>query len=176
MHWLRIIAVLLVVALLQATVVPAVEVRHVRPDLLLLVALYVVVREPPKWRWCWNAFWVGWTAGLIADIFSPGSDLRFGATALVFGLLAAAMNRVGAELFLDSAVAQVLILAPACLIAHGALGLALTAAVGGPVGAILARAFWTACYSALVAPLVFAAMKRLERFLGIRSRRSFGRA
>ncbi len=176
MHWLRVIGVLQIVALLQVTVLPALEVRGFRPDLLLLVALYIVVREPLQRRWRWHAFWVGWIGGLMADIYSSGSHLPLGSTALVFGLLAIVMSKLGEELFLGSAVAQVLILGAACLAAHGVLGVALIPLTRAPAGVMLRGVVWTAAYSGLAAPLVFAAMRPFERFLGIRSRRSFGRA
>jgi len=176
MHWLRVLGIFVIAALLQSTVLPALKVHRAVPDLLLLVALYVVVREPLRGRWRWNAFWVGWAAGLLAGFYSAGSDLTPGVMALVFGLLAMAMSKLGEELFLDSALAQVLVLGPACLAAHGVLAVVLVAVTGAPFGIALGHAFWTAFYSALVAPLIFAAMRPLERFLGVRSRRSFGRA
>jgi len=176
MHWLRVIGVLQIVVLLQVTVLPALEVRGSRPDLVLLVALYIVVREPLRRRWRWHAFWVGWAAGLTADVYSAGSHLPLGSTALVFGLLGIAMSKLGEELFLGSAVAQALILGAACLAAHGVLSAALIPLTRAPAGVILREALWTAGYSGLAAPLVFAAMRPFERFLGIRSRRSFGRA
>jgi len=175
MHWLRLTIVLIIVALLQVTVAPALEVRHVRPDLLLLVAVCIAVREPLGGRSRWHAFWTGWLAGLAVDVFSAGSPLPFGSTALVFGLVAIGMSKLGEELFLESAIAQILVLAPACLAAHLALAVALLAFRGGHAGATLGRGFWTAMYSALAGPVVFAVLGRFERFLGMRSRRSFGR-
>jgi rod shape-determining protein MreD len=176
MHWLRVTGVLLTVTLLQGTVLSAFEAWHTRPDLVLLVALYVAVREPLHGRRRWSAFWVGWAAGLMVDIYSAGSAQPFGTTALVFGLVAVAMNKLGANLFLDSVIAQVLVLGAACLAAHGALGIIMASSAGGAAfGGELGRAFRTACYSAVVAPLVFKGMHSLERFLGVRSRRSFGR-
>jgi rod shape-determining protein MreD len=176
MYWLRVLAVLLLVALLQVSLSMTMDIRGARPDLLLLVAVHVVVREPLRGRWRWNAFWVGWLAGLTVDLYSPGSDVRFGTTALVFGLLALGVSKLGEELFLDSALSQVLVLTPVCVAAHVILGLVLLVATGGPARPILSAAFWTGCYSGLVSPLVFAGMRHLERFLGVRSRRSFGRA
>ena len=175
MHWLRLTIVLLIVALLQVTIVPALEVRHVRPDLLLLVAICIAVREPLGERSRWHAFWSGWLAGLAVDVFSVGSPLPLGSTALVFGLVVMGMSKLGEELFLESAIAQILVLAPACLAAHLALAAALLVFRGGAVGTTLGRGFWTAAYSALAGPIVFAVLRRLERFLGTRSRRSFGR-
>jgi len=176
MHWLRVVGILVVVALLQVTFLPVLEVRGVHPDLLLLVAVYVVVREPLRKGWIAHAFWLGWVAGLMEDVYSAGSHLPLGSTALVFGLMAVVMARLGAELYFDSAISQVLVVGPACLAAHGVLGLALMMATGGPAGPILARALWTAVYSALAAPLVCLVLRRLERPLGVRSRRSFGDA
>jgi len=176
MYWLRIIAVFLLVALVRATIVPALEVGRAAPDLLLLVAIHVAVREPLQKRWRWSAFWVGWAAGLMVDLYSPGSHLPLGVTALVFGLVTMAMSKLGEELYLDSAVAQILIVGPVCLLAHGVLGVVLMVHTGVPASVVLGAALGAACYSGLVAPLVFAALRPLEKFLGIRSRRSFGRA
>jgi len=172
MRWLRLIGLLLIAALLQGTFVPAIGVRGVRPDLLLLLALCVATREPPVRGSRWTAFWIGWAAGFLHDVCSVGSAMPFGVTALVFGLTTVAAARLGAELFLDSAVAQALVLAPVCLAAHLVLAGVLAGATGAPTGTLLGRAFWTAMYSGLVAPLVFAAVRPLERFLRIHPRRS----
>ena len=176
MHWLRIIAILLIAALLQAGLVPALKVRGAAPDLLLLIAAYIAVREPLEGRWRWNAFWVGWAAGLIEDLYSSGAFVPLGGTALVFGLVAVAISRLGADLFLDSAIAQILFLAPVALAAQIALAVMRVLYTPGPTPVMWAAVLGTACYTALVAPLAFAALRPLERFIGVRSRRSFWRA
>jgi len=176
MYWLRVIAVLLVAALLQATIVPALAVRGARPDLLLLVAACLAVREHPQRGWRWRAFWVGWAAGLVADIYSVGAQMPFGVTALVFGLLGMAVSKLGEELFVGSCIAQVLIMAPVCIAGHCALAAAHVAFGGRLFSGALGQAFWTGMYSGLVAPLAFAAMKPLQRYFGVRPQRSFGRA
>ncbi len=176
MRWLRIIGLLLIVALVQSSMVPALAIRHVRPDLLLLVAVCIAAREPLRKGWRWNAFWIGWAAGLLEDIYSAGSYLPLGTAALVFGLVAVAVSRLSEDLFLESALAQVLILAPVCVAAQGTLAVALAVLAGGHTGPVLAQGFWAGMYSAALGPLVFAAMRPLERFLGVRSRRSFGSA
>ncbi|MFO7898532.1 MAG: rod shape-determining protein MreD [Planctomycetota bacterium] len=176
MRWVRVLGVLIVAALVQGTLLPAVEVGGVRPDLLLLLAIYVAVHEPPGRGSRRAAFWVGWFAGLLQDVYSTGGPLPFGTTALVFGLLTVAMHRLGTELFFDSAIAQVLILAPTVLAAHAALAVVLVVAAGASAGVALSLAWWTTCYSALAAPLVFLALRPLEPFLVTPSRRMFGRA
>ncbi len=175
MHWFRVLGVFLIVALVQATVLPALRIGRAVPDLLLLVALYLAAREPQRGRSRWQAFWLGWAAGLMAGVYSTGSDLRPGLVALVFGLLALTMSKLGEELYLGSAISQVLVFGPACLCVYAVLGVALTLATGAPADVALGNAFRTACYSALAAPLVFAMMRPLERFLGVRSRRGFER-
>jgi len=176
MHWLRLTLLLLLAALLQVTVIPALQIGRARPDLLLLLAIALVARKP----WPvdarpaavrWVPFWIGWIAGLLADIAAAGSHLPFGVTALVYGLLTLALSRVGADLFFESIVSQVIILAPLCLIAEGALAAVLAVAAHGPL--LLGQAAWSAVYSALLAPLIFAALHPFARLLGLRPRRGF---
>lgn len=176
MYWLRVIVILLVAALLQATVIPALAVRGVRPDLVLLAAACIAVREHTQRGWRWRAFWVGWVAGLLVDVYGAGAGAPFGVTALVFGLLAMVVSKMGEELFIDSCIAQVLILAPLCVAGHGVLAVVRAVWTGYPWAGALTGAFWTGLYSALVAPLVFAALRPFVRRFGVPSRRSFRRA
>ena len=159
MYWLRVIVILVLAALLQATVIPALAVRRIRPDIILLAAACIAAREHTLRGWRWRAFWVGWLAGLLADIYGAGTGLPFGTTALVFGLLAMVVSKMGEELFIDSCIAQVLILAPACIAGHCVLAVVRVTCAGYPWGAALTAALWTGLYSGLVAPLVFAALR-----------------
>ena len=163
MYWLYVIILLLIAALLQVTVVSAVAVRGVQPDLILLVAAAIAVRERIGRGARWRAFWIGWAAGLIADVYAVGSGLPFGTTALIWGVFAAVISRLGDELFVDSCLAQVLILAPLCVVAQCVLAAAYAGLAGYPFGHVLGRAVWIGLYSGLVAPLVFAALRLVRR-------------
>ena len=176
MHWLRLTGILLIAALIQAAVLPALAVNRARPDLLFIIAIYVVVREPLRERGSWQPFWVGWITGLMVDAFSAGSDLPLGSHALVFGVVALLMAKLGADLFIGSVVAQVIVVGLAALAAYATLHIALALRTAQPVGGLLGRAMSVACYTGAVTPLIFAALRPLEKFLGVRSRRSFGRA
>ncbi len=159
MYWLRVIIILVLAALLQATVIPALAVRRICPDVLLLAAACIAAREHTFRGWRWRAFWVGWIAGLLADIYGAGTGLPFGSTALVFGLLAMIVSKMGEELFLDSCIAQMLILAPVCIAGHSALAIVLATCAGYPWSGALSSALWTGLYSGLAAPLVFAILR-----------------
>jgi rod shape-determining protein MreD len=176
MHWLRLTGILLIAALIQAAVLPALAVNRARPDLLFIIAIYVVVREPLRERGRWQPFWVGWISGLMIDAFSAGSDLPLGSHALVFGVAALLIARLGADLFIGSIVAQVIIVGLAAFGAHATLQVALAVRTAQSVTALLGLAMSTACYTGAVAPLMFVVLRPLEKFLGVRSRRSFGRA
>ncbi len=176
MRWIRITGVLILAALIQGAVLPAVEIGRARPELLLLLALYIAAHERPGRGSRWGAFWVGWIAGLLQDIHLTGVVLPFAATALVYGGLALALHRLGTELFLDSILAQILVLLPAVLVARVALALVLVVVSAAPAGPALSLAWRTSVYSALVAPLVFLALRPLERFLLAPSQRTFSRA
>ncbi len=176
MYWLRTIPVLLLAVLLQVTIVPALRVGPAQPDLLLLLAVGIVVREPVRREWGWNAFWLGWAAGLMADVYSVGSDIPFGTTAIVYGLVTLGLSRAGTELFVESAAAQVMVSLAACLAAQGALSAVLMVRTSGPAGVVVRQVLGSSVYSALAAPVVFAGVRSVERFLGVRSRRTFGSA
>jgi rod shape-determining protein MreD len=175
MHWLRLTGILLIAALLQVAVLPALAFNRIRPDLLLIIAIYVVVREPLQERGRWHPFWVGWLTGLMVDVYSAGSDLPLGSHALVFGVTALLVGKLGAELFLDSVVAQIVVVGLTALGAYSVLCVALALRTGQVAGWGLGRAVSVAGYTGLVAPLVFAVLRPFEKFLGVRSRRSFGR-
>ena len=176
MIWLRVAIILLVAVLLQVTIVPALDVRGARPDLLLLAAACMAAREHARGGRRWRAFWIGWAAGLLADVYAVGSSAPFGLTALAFGLVAILVSKMGEDLFVESCVAQWLIFAPVCVGAHGLLALA-RAALGGPaLGIGLRAALGTGLYSGLVAPLVFAALKPFTRRFGTYPREGLRRA
>jgi rod shape-determining protein MreD len=176
MHWIRIAGLFLIVALVQATVLPGLAVGRARPEVLLTIVVFIVVREPERAGRQWDAFWVGWLAGLMTDLYSVGSVLPLGTTALVFGIAATLMARIGTELYLDSIIAQVLVIGAVAAVVHAALAAVRLARAGGPTGVAVGSTWRVAVYSALAAPLVFAAMRPLQGFLGVRSLRSFGRA
>ena len=176
MYWLRVIVILLLAALLQATVIPELAVRRIRPDIILLAAACIAAREHTLRGWRWQAFWVGWAAGLLADIYGAGTGLPFGATALVFGVLAMVVSKMGEELFIDSCIAQVLILAPVCIAGHSALAVVRVMCAGYPWAGALTSALWTGLYSGLVAPLVFAALRPFVSRSRAHLRRSARRA
>jgi len=174
MRWFRIIIILIVAVLLQATIVPALAVRGVRPDLPLLAALCLVAREAPDRRFDWSSFWVGWVAGLLVDVYSPGSLLPFGFRALVFGTVAVGLNRVAAELFVESVIAQIIVIGPFCVGVHLVLAVGVMVFAGTSPGVSLRGALGVAAYSTLVVPLVFAVLRPICRLLGLQTKRRYG--
>jgi rod shape-determining protein MreD len=176
MRWLRITGAFLVVALIQATVLPGVQIGRARPDLLLVMVVYIAVREPQRAGRQWDAFWVGWIAGLMTDLYAIGSTIPFGGTALTFGIGAAMIARVGTELYLDSIIAQVLVSGAVAATVHTVLAVTRVAFVDAPFTVAIGSALRIAAYTAGAAPLVFATMRPLQGFFGVRSLRSFGRA
>lgn len=176
MYWLRVIVILVLATLLQATVIPELAVRRICPDIVLLAAACIAAREHTLRGWRWRAFWVGWAAGLLVDIYGAGTGLPFGAAALVFGLLAMVVSKMGEELFIDSSIAQVLILAPVCIAGHSALAIVRVMYAAYPLPGALSSALWTGLYSGLAAPLVFAALRPFVSGSRSGARRSVRRA
>jgi len=172
MNWIRLIIVLFAAALAQATLVPALAIGTARPDLPLIFALVIAARIPVSREWGWRAFWVGWLAGLCVDIFSPGSPMPFGVTAIIYGLAAYSISNTGPEIFYDNAVSKVVVLGLACLGANAVL-MTLHLLLGNMPRGAVNMVLWTSAYDAAIAPAAYAAIRPLNKFIGVRERRTF---
>lgn len=131
----------------------------IRPDLLLLLALFLALRVPPG-----TAFVTGWALGFVEDLGLGQGPL--GVTAVVFALMMALLS-----------MAQQ-VLAPARLVVQVVLALAVTVTVRVPQQLILwwlthsegdfllalQRGLGDGLYTAILAPYLFWLLSRtLER-------------
>lgn len=173
MNWIRVIIVLFAAALFQATIAPALSVGGIRPDVPLLVALAIAARITVTGEWGWRAFWVGWLAGLWVDVFSAGAFTLFGVTAIFYGLATHLTSRAGPEIFYDNIVSKVILLGLACLGANAVLMTLHVILTGGAAHGAVSIVFWTSAYDAALAPAIYAAIRPLNKFVGVRERRTF---
>jgi len=164
---------LFIAALFQATVAPAFDIGGVRPDFPLLIALSIAARIPVAGEWRWRSFWVGWIAGLWVDVFSPGAIPVFGVTAIVYGLAANWISRPGPEIFYDNIISKAILFGLACAAANAALMLLHLSVGGCTVHNAVTVVVRTSIYDAALAPIVYAAIRPLNKFVGVRERRTF---
>lgn len=100
MRWLRLVLVLVVISLLESTILATFDWYYFRPDLFLLVVLFLALRPPTRLGYlCY------WLAGLVKDLFSLGPLGAYALLLLLAGLGAERIrNRVFSEDWLTRAV------------------------------------------------------------------------
>ncbi len=171
MNWIAYAIVLYGLAALQTTLAAVVEIRSVRPDLLLLAAAYYALAARPG-----DALLAGWLAGLVSDLCGMGlvQGNNVGVGALSFGLAAWVVVKARDLTFREH-------LGVYLMIVSGWSVLATTAATGWlawrtgtwggsdglSAGSVAATAFWNALYCAFLAPYVHWLLRRFRWRLGL---------
>src|ERR1700722_6746000 len=83
--WARLALVLFIGILLQTTLIPDLQFRGVRPDLMLLITICVGLTSGPE-----QGAVIGFSAGLLTDLFMTTTPL--GLSALAFSLVGFALG------------------------------------------------------------------------------------
>lgn len=154
---------------LQSAVAPRLAIAGARPDLLLIVVIFLGLFAPPR-----EAAIGAWILGAGGDVMSVE---RFGLMALSYLLVALVVSSIRGHLFRAHGLTQFLV----TLI----VGLAIRFAwliyeriaydpAAGVLYGLSVQVIWGALYTALCAPLVFVVLVRLSRPLGLPRQR--GRA
>jgi rod shape-determining protein MreD len=163
MRWVRFIITLLLAVVLQSTVVSWIRIHRVGPDLVFLIAIYYLLKAPPA-----EALLAAWAAGLALDLFG---EARLGTFALSFGLVGLAVVRLRELVFRDHPLAQLFLVLIACQ-AVQVLARSLTVLVEPTVrwgiADVFLGAFYTALYTAVLAPYMLWLLGRLQNVLGLR--------
>lgn len=177
MRWVPFAILVYVVCVLQTTVMAFVEVHTIRPDLIVLAAVYyaLMARRP-------DAMLTAWIFGLAVDLNGLSFHGRgnIGLHALVFGALAALVVQIRDLFFRDHMMTYVVFMAAWVVISKLAAGVFLSWATGqwDRFGELALAAAYSALYTAIFAPYVHWCFKRLRTTLGldvVRTYRARGR-
>jgi len=136
---------------LQTTLVPAIGIMGVGPDLLMVVLFFLARKTGP-----FGAVWAGFFLGLSEDLFSPSILGQNALSRTVAGFFAGLFNE--RVMRVDFIFQLVLLLVTFCI--HDALYYAVQAAKGAPTGGVLHTLLTAtlprALYSLLFALIPFA--------------------
>ncbi|MEE8168916.1 MAG: rod shape-determining protein MreD [Phycisphaerae bacterium] len=166
MRWALFAVVLYVVVVVQTALVPFIEVQSVRPDLLVLLAVYLALAAPTA-----EALLAGWIIGFAVDLnslsFAPASNV--GAFALVYGMTVLVIVQLRRFTFRDHGVTYFMSVFAAALAIHAAVN-AHTLYVTGQSDRwidALAISTGTAFYTALISPYAHWVCRRHRAMLGL---------
>lgn len=162
MRWLPFTVLALVMIVLQTAVARYMAIRGIWPDLMFILAVHYALWGP--WP---EAAIASWILGLIVGLASQD---RIGLHALCFATAAWAIFRVRQAVFRDHPLTQLVVTLLACLVVQVAVGIynQWSASEGTDIR-IWGPAFFTAIYTAALAPYLHWGLQRLGRWTGLRS-------
>lgn len=172
MRWIPFVILVYVACVLQTTAMAFLEVHSVRPDLLVLVAVYyaLLARRPDALLACW-------LLGLAVDLNGLSFHTRsnVGLHALAFGLIALLAVRVRELFFRDQMMTFVWFMVAWVLLLEALVGMHLMWATGqwNRFGELALAGTYTAIYTAIFAPYVHWLLKRLRPTLGLEVVRTY---
>ncbi len=166
MRWIAFLILIYVATVFQTTVAPFIAIHGVRPDVLIIVAVYYALMAQR-----YDAFIAAWGIGLMVDLTSLGfrTYSNVGICAVAYSIAAMMMVGLREYTFRATPVAQVLycfgakLFVSAAVIAHMSVVADQSVAIGG----LIALAVWEAAYTAVIAPYVCWVLKRLQPGLGL---------
>ena len=161
MRWPLLLVLIFILLLMQTTLVRWMDVAGARPDLLLILVLFVSLNARPD-----DSFLTSVLVGLCKDVYSAQ---RFGLYTLLFAAVGVAVNLVRKDLFKEHFFTQMLV-AVACA---GACNVVVSLVHMLTYGLwngwhFLALSVAGAAYTAVVTPIGFAVLARLRRYMGPR--------
>ncbi|MFH1419068.1 MAG: rod shape-determining protein MreD [Planctomycetota bacterium] len=166
MHWIAFAILVYVLTCLQAAVVPFFEVHTIRPDLVLIVAVFYALSART-----YDALLACWFIGLAVDLsgISYQHHANVGIHAISLGLIALAIVKLRAFVFRESVLTQIVVTFVAKLLLVLLVGLHMLYVVddGGRLGDVAVRGFYAAVYTAALAPYGHWFLKRFRTALGI---------
>ena len=182
MQWIPFIILVYVTVLVQATLVgvlvlPLGWTGPVAPDLAAAVAVFIALNA----RSGLDVMIAAWIMGMAMDLMlcgGGGAPTAVGPMAIAYALSAGLLFHVREAFFHERAMTQALLALLFCLLAHGAWITAQTL-LGAPwsaYGQWLAKGAGISVYTAVLAPLVCAALRTPRRwFLAVPTDRRRGR-
>jgi rod shape-determining protein MreD len=110
LRWERVLAVVIVAALIQTTLLGDVRVFGIRPDLLLALVIALAIKT--QWE---TACMAGWMVGLTVDMFS---GMPFGTYALLYFLVGLGCSYVAERAFIEHPITQAVLAFAAASLAN----------------------------------------------------------
>jgi rod shape-determining protein MreD len=172
MHWVAFAILTYVLCAVQTTLAAFIEIHRVRPDLLILVAVFYAMMARRG-----DALLACWILGLAADLNGLSFHDRgaVGLHALVYGLCALLTCRLRELVFREHLFTYVVAVVAWTLIVAAAEGahLAWTLRAGDRFSAHMIFGVYTAAYTAFLAPYAHWLLRRGRGALGLESVRAF---
>lgn len=166
MRWIGFLILLYVATVFQTTIAPFIEIHGVRPDVLVIVAVYYGLMAQR-----YDALIAAWCVGMMVDLTSLGFHSYSNVGVCAIGYSIAIMMIVGLReyTFRDTPVAQVLYCFGAKVFISGFALLHMAVIVGDSVniGSLSALALWEAGFTAVIAPYVCWILRRMHGGLGL---------
>lgn len=155
-HLSAVLAVAVVLAVLEATLLGFVQVRGVVPDLMLLFALFLSLHLPVE-----ESMAANWLLGLCHDL---GTGAAFGSSGFLFLLVGSLVSLLQEIFFQDSVSIQLLLVFAVSFLYNSLYGAALARAQEAiRLRDVFAFAAKIAAYTAVVGPAAFHLLHRFRR-------------
>ena len=166
MNWVGFAVLAYLVTVIQTSVAPFLAVHTIRPDFMVIVAVFFGLYARPA-----DAMLGCWIIGLLIDLCSLSHPVRanVGLHALVLGLLGLFMAKTRGVTFREGMVSHLIYTFVVCFLLTLTVRIHTTWDVrsASGLGRHSAVAFYTAIYTALLAPYVHFLLRRLRSVLGL---------
>jgi len=166
MRWIPFIILLYVAAVAQTTIAPVVEINTIRPDVLVVVAVYYALFAPR-----YDALLACWFAGFLIDLTSIGyaTHSNVGVHAISLGFVGILIVGLRDYTNQDSPFIQMLycMVAKLSMAAVAVFHMAYVLGDEAPWTRFIAPGVWEAVYTGLLAPYAFWVLRRFRASLGL---------
>lgn len=166
MRWIAFAILLYCVAVVQTTVAPMLTLHGVWPDFLIIVAVYYALAAAPT-----DAMLACWVIGLVIDLTGSSylRDGNVGVGALSLGLIALLLVKLRDLTFRDSVWTALFFtfLAKLMLSVLSGVHMIYLAKAQARLGDVIIVGFYSAVYTAVLAPYGHWLLRRLRGPLGV---------
>jgi len=163
MRWERVGIIILLASLLNAgnllnTI--AIGDNNIRPDLLLILMVFFAINSGTL-----EATIISFAIGFAADI----SSAAMGPAMISFGLFGTLISQFRKVVIMKRMTHQALAIFVMAIIAGGFTQILTHFKMGQNLSNVYSALFWTAVYSGLIGPLVWAMFSAISQWLGVRA-------
>ncbi|MCB9857805.1 MAG: rod shape-determining protein MreD [Phycisphaerales bacterium] len=166
MRWIPFLILLYFGAVVQTTIAPVIEIHSIRPDLLIILAVYYALHAQR-----YDALLACWCTGFLIDLTSIGyaSHSNVGVHAVGLGVAGVLIVGMRDYTIQDSPFTQMIYCFATRLFVTCIMILHLTYVldVEGAAIRFLIIGVWEAVYTGLLAPYAFWALRRMRGALGL---------
>ena len=166
MRWIAFAILLYLVTVLQTTVAPFIALHTVRPDFMVILAVFYALlarhQDAPLACWC-----IGFAIDLTTMSYTDYSNV--GVHAFSLGLIGLIICKIRELTFRESALTQLIFAFLAKLLLAGLVGLHMLYVLGewDRLGETVVTSVWAAAYTAVLAPYGHWILCRLRGALGV---------